>query len=308
MLPNFKSQNVVAGMIGLLGVVMFSAKSVFAKIIYSYHVDPITTLYLRMIIALPFLLIIGFWFEKKYAKDKVIWRDVLQVVAFSLLGYYLSSVLDFVGLLYVEAAIERLIMFIYPTMVIALSAVFLKKGVRINQIVAIGIAYLGLVISFADKIVLNNTSLFWFGVLLIVLSSLTYAIFLTAADSLIERMGSVRFTTTASLTMCICIIIHAFISGKAHISGLDKHVYIDSILMATLSTVIPVYMFNYAMEKLGASNVSIISCAGPVCTLVYSAFLLDEPITLFQVIGTFIVMGGIMFVYLNKLKEVKVES
>jgi drug/metabolite transporter (DMT)-like permease len=308
MLPNFKSQKVIAGLIALVGVVMFSAKSVFAKMIYAYHVDPISMLYMRMMIALPFLLIISFWFEKKNQWGKPDWKDIIQVVVISLIGYYISSILDFIGLLYVEAAIERLILFLYPTMVLILSLLFLKKEVRMNQIISIVIAYVGLIVAFADKFVLESTSLFWYGVLLIVLSSFTYAIFLTAADGLIERLGSIRFTTTAMLTMTVCIVIHALIKGKAHFVGYNLHVYAYSTIMAVFSTVIPVFMFNYAIEKLGASNVSVISCAGPVCTLMYSAILINEPITIFQVIGTFIVMGGILFVYKGKKEEVKVES
>jgi drug/metabolite transporter (DMT)-like permease len=308
MLQVLKSQKVTAGIIALVGVVMFSAKSVFAKMIYAYHVDPISMLYMRMMIALPFMLIISFWYERKHKLEKPEWKDIAMVVAISLIGYYISSILDFIGLLYVEAAIERLILFLYPTMVLILSLLFLKKEIKMNQIVAIIIAYLGLIIAFADKFVVQNNSLFWYGVMLIVLSSFTYAIFLTAADGLIERLGSVRFTTTAMLTMTICIVVHAMITGKAHFTGYNIHVYSYSSIMAVFSTVIPVYMFNYAIEKLGASNVSVISCAGPVCTLMYSAILISEPITVFQIIGTFVVMGGILFVYMGKKQEIKVES
>jgi drug/metabolite transporter (DMT)-like permease len=303
MFQKVKNQEMLASGIALAGVVLFSAKSVFAKMVYEYKVNPVSVIYLRMLIALPLIAIIGFWYEKKHKADNVNWKDVAQVVLISLLGYYISSILDFVGLLYVEAAIERLILFLYPTMVIILSAVFMKKKITIYQIIAIVVSYIGLIIAFADKLMIKNSNLFWYGAVLIVLSSLTYAIFLVLSDGLIARLGSTRFTTIAVLTMSIGIILHAMVTGKANIYGYNSQVYINCALMAILSTVIPVYMFNYAIEKLGSSNVSIISCAGPICTLVYSSFLLSERITIFQILGTFVVMGAILFMYYRKKQE-----
>lgn len=303
MLLKFKNQNVYAGSIALAGVVMFSAKSVFAKLVYAHKVDPVSVIYLRMLFALPLVAMIGFFYEKKNATERVYWKDVVQVILISLLGYYISSLLDFTGLLYVEAAIERLILFLYPTMVIFLSAIFLKKKIFIHQVIAIIVAYSGLVLSFSDKLFIKNPTQFWYGAILIILSSLTYAVFLVMSDDLIGRLGSVRFTNIALLTMSICIISHALFTGKAKIEGYDHSVYINCLLMAVLSTVIPVYMFNYAIEQMGSSNVSIISCAGPICTLMYSAVLLSEVISLYQIIGTLVVVGGIMIIYLWRKQE-----
>jgi len=184
-------------------------------------------------------------------------------------------------------------------MVIFLSAIFLKKPVTIKQIIAISVSYVGIFLAFADKLNVKSSSQFWFGATLIFVSSFTYAIFLTVSDKLIKKVGSMRFTTTATLTMCVCLISHALFTGKAGIEGYNTHVYWYCLLMAVLSTVIPVYMFNYSMSKLGASNVSIISCLGPICTLIFSAILLNEIITIWQIIGTLIVMGGILIIHLD---------
>jgi drug/metabolite transporter (DMT)-like permease len=300
MLPQVKNQNFQAGLIALAGVVMFSAKSVFAKMAYVYKVGPISVIYLRMLFALPFVVIMGIWFERNKKQEKIQLKDIILVFGISMLGYYISSLCDFIGLLYVEASIERLILFLYPTFVIIISAIFLKKNINIYQIISIVIAYSGLLLAFGNKMNMKNSNLFWYGAILIVFSSLTYAIFLVIADGLIARLGSFRFTTLAILSMCLCIIVHAMFSGKAKISGYNHHVYFDCLLMAIFSTVIPIYMFNYAIEKLGSSNVSIISCAGPICTLMYSSVLLNEVITLYQVLGTFIVVGGILIIYFRK--------
>jgi len=293
-------QNVSAGVIGLSGVVMFSAKSVFAKMAYEYRVDPISVLFLRMLFALPLIVLIGFFYEKTRKPETVKWRDILKVAGISVLGYYISAIFNFIGLVYIEASIERLILFLYPTMVIFLSAVFLKKPVTTKQIVAISISYVGIFIAFADKLMVKNPATFWLGAALTFASSFTYAIFLTVSDKLIKQVGSVRFTTTATLTMCVCLIVHALVAGKAAIEGYNPHVYLYCILMAVLSTVIPVYMFNYSMSKLGATNISIISCLGPICTLVFSAILLNETINMWQIVGTFVVMAGILFVHIDK--------
>jgi drug/metabolite transporter (DMT)-like permease len=298
--PKFKSQNYGIGLLALASVVMFSGKSVFAKMAYEYKVDPISVLYLRMLFSFPLVIIISYIYEKKQKLPTLAWKEVLQIAGISMLGYYFSSILNFVGLVYVEASIERLILFLYPTMVIVLSAIFMKKRITVKQIIAIVISYIGLLIAFADKLMFETSNAFWFGAFLIVLSSLTYAIFLTVSDNLISKVGSIRFTSIAILTMCLGVFVHAGVTGKAVMTGYDSNVYWYCGFMAIVSTVIPVYMFNAAISKMGASNVSVISCLGPICTLILSAFMLHEGITILQILGTFIVMIGIMFVYLNK--------
>ncbi|HEX2935851.1 MAG TPA: DMT family transporter [Bacteroidales bacterium] len=297
---NGNFSNLGAGVIGLSGVVLFSAKSVFAKMAYEYKVDPISVLYLRMVFSFPLVLLVGFYYERKTKRTAVHWPDILKVVTISVLGYYVSAVFNFIGLSYIQASIERIVLFIYPTMVIFLSAIFLKKPFTIKQLVAISISYFGLVIAFADKLFLHTEAGFWFGVMLILCSALTYAIFLTISDGLITRVGSIRFSTTATLTMCICMIIHALLAGKWEVTGYANNVYLYCILMAVLSTVVPVYMFNYSMSKLGASNVAIISCLGPICTLMLSAALLHESVNIWQIIGTTVVIGGILIIQLGK--------
>lgn len=292
-----------ASAIGLSGVVLFSAKSVFAKMAFEYRVDPIAVLYMRMLFSFPLVLLAGFWYEKTRKPSTVNWNDIFKVAAISVLGYYISALFNFTGLAYIDASIERLVLFLYPTMVVFLSFIFLKKPVSAKQIVAISISYLGLMVAFADKLLINNNSGFWLGVVLILLSSFTYAIFLTVSDNLIQRVGSFRFSTTATLTMCICMIIHAMIVGKTSIEGYNSHVIWYCILMAVLSTVIPVYMFNYSMSRLGASNVAVISCLGPVGTLVLSAILLKETITVWQILGTIIIMTSIFIVNIEKSKH-----
>ena len=298
-------ENLGASAIGLSGVVLFSAKSVFAKMAFEYRADPISVLYLRMLFSFPLILLIGFFYEKTQKTSAIDWKDIAKVAVISVLGYYISALFNFIGLTYIEASIERLVLFLYPTMVIFLSLLFLNKPITRNQIFAISLSYLGLIVAFADKLLVNNNAGFWFGVMLIMLSSFTYAIFLTVADGLIKRVGSFRFSTVAILTMCICMIVHAMFAGKTQITGYNSHVIWYCVLMAVLSTVIPVYLFNYSMSRLGASNVSIISCLGPVCTLLLSAILLKETITVWQIIGTIRVMGGVLIVNLEKTTEGK---
>ncbi len=295
-----KTNILIPGAIALGGVVLFSSKSVFAKMAYAYKADPLTVLYFRMLFALPLALIIGYYFEKRREWQGINTRDVVLTALISVLGYYVSALFNFFGLLYVEASIERLILFLYPTMVIVLSAVFANKKISFYQVLAISVSYAGLFIAFADKLMIDNSTKFWYGAFLILMSSFTYAIFLTIADGLISRMGSVRFTTIAIVSMSVCIILHVIIVGKAQVSGFDQHVYWYCLIMGVFSTVIPVYMFNAAIEKLGSSNIAIVSCLGPICTLAFSAALLSESVSVYQLIGTVVVIGGILIIYLKK--------
>lgn len=293
-----------ASLIGLIGVVLGSAKSIFAKIAYEIHADPVSVLFLRMILSLPFLLIIGFLFERKQKNiSKISRKDIVVIVLLSIFGYYLSSLLDFMGLLYVDAEIERLILFTYPTMIILISAIFLKKSIRPRQVSAIVVSYFGILISFGNNLLISGSDKFWIGVILVFISALIYAIFLIMSENIIARVGSSRFTTIATLTMCVCMIIHAGFTGKADVTAMNGEVIWICTLMALLSTIAPIYMFNYAMDKIGITNISILACLGPVCTLILSALMLSEKITTWEIVGTFVVMAGILLISFEKIKK-----
>lgn len=291
-------------LLALTGVLMFSTKSVFAKMALAITSNVISVLFLRVIIGFPIVLILTYisWVKMR-GKHKEFAKDYIVVFVLAFIGYYISSLFDFSGLKYIGASVERIVLFLYPTFVIILSAFFLKHKVSVQQIVAIVICYIGLFVAFANKLNVSDSGNFWKGIFLIVVSAFTYAIFLTASNKYIPRIGSMMFTNIALLSTSISIIVHFFVVGDYSILNSTTEMYVICGLMSTIGTIIPAYIFNNAIKYLGASNVSIISSLGPIETMIMSSFVLYEQIFIIQIIGTVIVIIGVLVLKVNFSKD-----
>jgi len=271
------------------------------KLAYQYHVNAVHLLLFRMVFALPFFLIIAL-LNKPLHKDKITKKDYVWIVFFGFIGYYLASYLDFVGLQYIKAGLERIILFIYPTFVIILSKIFLKKKISTHQIIAIVITYLGVVITFWNDIQVfgDQTGK---GILLILLSALTYASYLIGSGWLIPKFGVKVFTSYAMLVSTACVLIHYILTERTNLFVYPYQVYILGFLMAFFSTVIPSFLVSLAIQKIGASNFSIIGSIGPIATIILAYLFLGEHLTFLQVIGAIVIIIGITFVSLVKKEK-----
>lgn len=291
---------VQATVLAFIAVLMFSTKSVFAKMALDINNSPISVLFMRTVIGLPvFMVICWIIWRKNKSQHAKHYKDYIMVFALAMIGYYFSSILDFNGLQYIGASVERIVLFLYPTFVLILSAIFLKQRIKKQQIIAIVICYIGLFIAFADKLEFGGTDGFWKGIIFVAGASFTYAIFLTASNKYIPKIGSQMFTTISIASFSICIIVHFLITGDYSSVIQNEQYYIACGLMALIGTIIPAYMFNSSIKHLGASNVSIISSLGPVETMVMSAFALNEFIADIQIIGTIVVIIGVIVLKLK---------
>lgn len=288
-------------LIGILGVVMFSAKAVMVKLAYQYNVSAVNLLLFRMVFALPFYIIIAL-IKKPDPSQKRESKDYLALVLFGFLGYYLASFFDFEGLRFIKASIERVILFIYPTIVIILSRIFLKRAITKLQLIAIVLTYVGVVIAFWDDFSLQGDT-FLIGALLIFLSALTYASYLVGSDWLIPKFGVVTFTSYAMIVSCLCVIIHYLIFERTSLLGYHTNVYLLGLGMAFLSTVIPSYLVSWTIKKIGAPDFSILGSFGPISTIILASIFLDEKITMLQIVGTIVVISGIIIISKNKGKK-----
>ncbi|GAA4831418.1 DMT family transporter [Algivirga pacifica] len=290
--------------LALSGAILFSAKAVFIKLAYQYEVSSISLLLIRMLSALPLYALVGLYQQrKKHSISNTSIRpvDYLHLVLLGCIGYYLASYLDFMGLKYISASLERLILFVYPTIVVILSALFLKQRIHPYQAMAIVITYLGMFIIFSEHLDLTQNQNFWFGTGLIFLSAFTYASYLVGSGELIKRIGSISFTTYAMIVACICVIIHnAFVADVKHLFDLPLPVYLYGVLMGIFCTVIPSYIISEAIQRLGASNMSIIAGIGPVSTITLSAIFLGERLSIIQLLGALVVIIGIFMVSRSK--------
>jgi len=288
--------------IGVLGIVLFSSKAVMVKLAYHYHVDAISVLLLRMLFSFPFYVIIALVYRKKNTAVKIKEQDYLWVVFFGFVGYYLASYFDFVGLGYIKASLERIILFIYPTIVILLNRVFLKQAISKTQALAIGLTYIGIIIAFSNEVNVSGNQAF-LGGFFILLSAMTYASYLVGSGWLIPKFGVVKFTAYAMLVSCFCVFIHYGLVGKTDICSWPWQVYGLGFLIAVFSTVIPSFLVSLSIKMISSSNFAIVAGIGPISTIILASVFLNETLTLLQIFGALIVISGIVFMSVKNRKK-----
>lgn len=279
------------------GAVLFSAKAIVAKLMYRYHVDAVTVLTLRMIFAAPFFAAIAAWQCAK--RPSLAWRDRAMIVGLGLVGYYLSSFLDFLGLQYITAGLERLILFLTPSFVLLISTFALKRRIAGRQWLAMAIAYAGIVLVFAHDLSFAGEQVA-LGTALVFGSALSYALYLIGTGELVARVGPTRLVAYA---MCVstvaCVLQYALLRPWSGLVHLPSPVYGLSAINAVFCTVAPVVLTMWAVARIGAPSASQAGMVGPVSTLLLGAWLLAEPITLWQSAGCALVMSG-MYVLSKK--------
>lgn len=291
--------------IGVVGVLLFSSKAVMVKLAYQYGIDPVSLLLLRMIFSLPFYILIAVLI-KGNGDSSISTKEYCVLFLFGFLGYYLASYFDFVGLKFIKASLERLILFIYPTLVVFISFLFLKKKIERYQLISIGVSYLGIFILFYSELSFDKTDNVLTGSLLVLLSALTYASYLVGSGWLIPKFGATKFTSYAMIVSCLCVVVHYSFSLDSSILTYPSEVYWIGLLMAVFATVIPTYLISYSIKRIGASNFSLLGGLGPVSTVGLAYFFLDERLTLIQFIGAIIVVGGVMLSEIGKRKKRRV--
>ena len=261
------SDQAIGFMLAALGIVMFSSKAIMVKLAYRYDIDAISLLLLRMAFALPVYIAIAFSQMRK-GKMAIVQRvDYLAIVGLGFVGYYLASFFDFYGLRFISASMERLILFIYPTLVLLISALFFGKKVSLKQKLAIVITYAGILLAFGSGLTLHGEH-YVFGGFLIILSALTYALYLVGSGQIIPRIGPVLFTTLAMIVSCVCVLVHFAVMNVNSLLKYPPEVYLLGLAMAIIATVIPSFLISEAIKRMGASNFAIIgSLAYPLSCL-----------------------------------------
>ncbi|WP_147678772.1 DMT family transporter [Algibacter pacificus] len=288
--------------IGVLGIVLFSSKAVMVKLAYQYQVDSISILFLRMLFSFPFYVVIAYVYRNKTSGIEIKNTDYIWVICFGLVGYYLASYFDFVGLKYIKASLERIILFIYPTIVILLNRVFLKQTISKIQAVAIGLTYIGIIIAFSDEVSISGHEAY-LGGFFILLSAITYASYLVGSGWLIPKFGVVKFTAYAMLVSCFCVFIHYGVNGANDIFSLSWQVYGLGFLIAVFATVIPSFLVSLSIKMISSSNFAIVAGIGPISTILLASIFLNERLTFLQIFGALIVIAGIVFMSIRNQQK-----
>ncbi len=281
----------------LFAAVGFSAKAILVKLAYLDHVDAITLLALRMAFAVPFFIVVAIWVNGRNSTP-LQRKDWLAVLGLGLLGYYLSSFLDFLGLEHITAGLERLILFLYPTMTIILSAFIYKRAIGRKVIAAMLLSYAGVLLVFMHDINVSQGSVF-LGASLVFSSALCYAIYLVGAGHAISRIGATRFTAYAMVVASVASLLQFGVTHPLSALDLPIRVYWLSLAMAIFSTVLPVFLLSYAIRRIGSSSSSLIGSMGPVVTIALAYVFLNEEVSLLQIAGTILVLAGVLMISLN---------
>ena len=275
------------------GSIAFSGKAIIVKLAYRHGVDAITLVMLRMLFAVPFFIAMAWWAGR--GKPALTRADCLGVLGLGFSGYYLSSYLDFLGLQYISASFERLILYLNPTLVLILGWVLYKRKITYRQAVAMAVSYSGVMLVFGHEVSLvgENVAL---GAMLVFGSAVSYAIYLSYCGQLVQRLGSLRLAGLATTVACFfCILQFVLLKPMSALDVAPQVVYL-SMLNATACTVLPVLMVMMAIERIGPGLASQIGMIGPMSTLSMGALWLDETFNMWILMGTVLVLGGVFWV------------
>jgi drug/metabolite transporter (DMT)-like permease len=287
----------IAGfLITLLGAILFSTKAIIVKLAFgATHTDALTLLTLRMVFALPFYVVAAFLVSGQKTNVRMTGRQWLLVAGVGMCGYYISSLLDFIGLQYVSAGLERLILFLYPSFVVFINALVFKQRITAIQKWALMLTYSGIAIAYLGELSIDTSKQgLYFGSFMVFLCAITYSIYIAGSGKIIPLVGANKFTAYAMLAATAGIFVHFAIAGNGQVLATGKALWGYGLLLAVVATVLPTFIISQGLKSIGSNNVAIISGVGPVSTILQAHFFLNEPIFASQIFGTVLVVFGVL--------------
>jgi drug/metabolite transporter (DMT)-like permease len=273
-----------------LAAIGFSTKAILA---YFHAVDALTLLTLRMLFSLPFFALVALFNARAHHINRLRAQDYRALVILGLSGYYLSSLFDFIGLQYISAGMERLILFLYPTLVILLSAWLLRKPCGKKEVVALLLSYAGIAVVFLGEARFDSEQM-WLGAGCVFASTLTYAFYLIGTGEMVARIGAIRFTAYAMLVACAATLLQFFATHSLETLLLPLRVYQLALLMALFSTVLPVFLLSASIRMIGSGHAALIGAIGPAITLLIANVVLEEALSGLQLGGAAMILIGVL--------------
>ena len=281
-------------MLAVMGSIAFSGKAVIVKLAYRYGVDAVTLIMLRMLFALPFFAVMAYLASR--GKPPLTRTDWLGVLGLGFTGYYLASFLDFAGLAYISASLERLILYLNPTLVMLLGLVIYKRRITGQQLFGMGISYCGVALVFGHEIAVQGmgerNGAAW-GALLVFLSAISYAIYLVYSGELVKRLGALRLVGLATTVACLLCMAQFVVLRPLSAALVAPEVVWLSFLNATACTAAPVLMVMMAIARIGSGATAQAGMVGPMSTILMGVLILGEPFSVWVAAGTLLVIVGI---------------
>lgn len=286
------SKSIVSGLLlAGAGSVAFSGKAIIVKLAYRYDVDAVTVIMYRMLFALPIFFAMAWWAGR--GKPALTRRDWLGVLGLGVSGYYLASFLDFLGLQYVTASLERLILYLNPTLVLLFGWLLYGRRFTLRQVAGMGVSYAGVLLVFAREAEFASGANTGLGALLVFASAVSYAGYLLYSGQVVQRLGSLRLVGLATSVACLCCIAQFFVLKPPAAMHVAPEVIWLSVLNATLCTALPVLLVMMGIERIGAALAAQTGMIGPMSTILMGVLILGEPFTPGIAFGTLLVLAGI---------------
>jgi drug/metabolite transporter (DMT)-like permease len=283
--------------ITFIGAILFSTKAILVKLAFrEVKIDVISLLALRMLFSMPFFLVAAWWSSGEAPKPLSL-RQWFYVIFLGLMGYYVSSWFDFEGLQYISAGLERLILFLYPSFTALINYFFLKQVLGKRQRWALLLTYIGIAIAYYGELHLDAANPnFFLGSLLVFTCAITYAVYMAGTGRVMPVIGATRFTAYAMLAATLGVLLHFSFTHSFTGLTVETGHWKYGILLAVFSTVLPSFLISAGMKRIGSNNAAIISSIGPVSTIVQANIFLGEPLHGGQVLGTLLVIAGVLLI------------
>ena len=275
------------------GTLLFSLKSIFIKFLYIEGLNADIVLVLRMAISLPIYLVILWWaLIKNSPGDKIQLSIVFKIFLLGFFGYYLASLLDLMSLELISAQLERLGLFTYPFMVAVLGYFFFDERITKRIVFSLIVTYAGLYVVMGQELKLTGDGVIE-GTLLVLGSALSFAFYVLFSKKHIRHLGSQLFTCIAMISSCLFGLVHGYIVLDIDTVVINQMAWFWLFMLVVLSTVIPSFMMVEAIDRVGATQTGIVGMLGPIFTIALAAYLLDEPLTLWLLLGVTLMMIGV---------------
>ena len=283
--------------ITFFGALLFSTKAVLVKLAFrDIKIEVISLLALRMLFSMPFFLLAAWWSSGEQ-NEQLNWRDWLTIFFLGMMGYYVSSWFDFKGLQYISAGLERLILFLFPSFTALINFFIFKQVLNKRQRWALLLTYLGIAIAYYGEFHLDAANQnFFLGSFLVLICSITYAIYMAGTGRVVKKVGVTRFTAYAMLSATLGIFLHFSYTHTVSDVQIKGKMWLYGILLAIFATVLPSFLISAGMKKIGSNNVAIVSSIGPVSTIFQAYIFLGEQLHTGQILGTLLVIAGVLLI------------
>jgi len=286
----------------LVASIAFSSKAIMVKLAYVYPVNAATLIALRMLFSVPFFLALIVWLKHSNRSLQLSRKDFLTMVFIGVVTGYGSMWLNFAGLTYVTAGLERVILFLYPTMVVLLNTAMHQHKITKHEVLALALSYIGVFLVVGHDLTMpTSTSNTLLGVGLVLGSAMTYALYLVLSGKIIPRIGASLFTAYTMIVISVASGVHFILTEDVNAAmHLPQQVYGISLMIAVIATVLPSLLLNMGIHRLGSNKMALVSSVGPVSTIFLAWLILGEPVTLLQTVGTALVLLGVLTISLAK--------